>query len=194
MKTNIQKISLCFLAHFLKQTKLNSVFVGEGQSARVCECWSSGAVPLSSSPHLKQIYHIRFVMSSHPAREKRFKRLFLLYFTGPMSHGLHFFPQLDAKYGCEAGVLAVSAWSQVKLMNTLQCAEKVRPYLLPSSSISTLPFGNSVPKCLGPAKSPSSSPPPPISSTISTPLPPTHLLFHFFVMDDMSPFGFSCPQ
>lgn len=107
VKTNIQKISLYFLAHFLKQTELNSVFVGEGQSARMCEC-CSGAVPLSSSPHLKQIYHIHFVMSSHPTREKRFK-LFLLYFTGLTSHRLHFFPQLDAKYGCKAGVLAVSA-------------------------------------------------------------------------------------
>lgn len=109
VKTNIQKSSLCFLAHFLKQTELTSVFVGEGQSARMCERRSSGALPLSSSPHLKQIHHIRFVMSSHPTGEKRLKRLFLLYFTGPRSHRLHFFPQLDAKYGCSAGVLAVAA-------------------------------------------------------------------------------------
>lgn len=139
-------------------------------------------------------------MSSPPTREKRFERPILLYFTGPMSPCLHSFPQLDAKYGCWTPVVSDRHFSrlsltadpfQAKPMNALVCAEESRSDLLPSSSSSTFPL---VMKCPRPAKSPSSSPSPPMSFTISSLLSPTHLLFHLFLMDDMSPLGFSCPQ
>lgn len=139
----------------------------------MCECWSSGAVPLSSSPLFKTnlSFPLCYVFSSH--KRKEVQTPVFVAFHRPHEPSFTFLPLAWCQiwlWGSSFGlIVGLNWWTRFRVLS------RVAQTFSPPPASPLLHFAISLTKCPGPAKSSSSSPPPPISSIISSPRPHTHL-------------------